>query len=92
MRHFFRILRPFFAFRISQHFAPGSAFTQKVKGFRGLFFRGINKTRNSYETRKVYCECFVFRGVFRKNTREMRNVKVYSRPKTFIVPFVSFLK
>ncbi len=46
----------FFAFCISQHFTPGSAFVQKVKGFRGLFFRGINKIRNSHEIRKVYSQ------------------------------------
>ncbi len=46
------------------HFVPGSAFTRKVKGFRGSFFHGINKTWNSYEMRKVYSECFVFCGVF----------------------------
>ncbi len=42
----------FFAFRISQHFTPGSAFARKLKGLRGLFFRSINKTRNSHEMRK----------------------------------------
>ncbi len=31
-------------FHFSQHFAPGLTFVRKVKGFRGLFFRGINKT------------------------------------------------
>ncbi len=48
------------------YFVPGSAFVQKVKGLCGLFFHGINKTRNSHEIRKVYSECFVFRGVFRR--------------------------
>ncbi len=56
----------FFAFRISQHFTPGLAFAQKLEGFRGLFFRAINKTRNSHEMQKVYSECFVFCGVFRE--------------------------
>ncbi len=52
-------------------FAQGSVFAQKAKEFCGLFFRNINKTRNSYEIRKVYSECFIFRVVF----REMRNTK-----------------
>ncbi len=47
------------------------AFARKLKGFCGLFFRCINKTRNLHEVRKVYSECFVFRGVFRKNFREI---------------------
>ncbi len=52
----------FFAFRISQHFAPGSAFVRKVEGFsRFIFSRHLRKIR------KVYCECFVIRGVFREN-------------------------
>ncbi len=66
---FFHILRPFF--RFSQHFVPGSAFARKLKGFRDLFLSGINKTRNLHEIRKVYRECFVFGGVFRKNTGKM---------------------
>ncbi len=44
---------------------------RKIKGFCGLFFRSINKTRNSTEMQKVYSECFVFCGVFRKNIREI---------------------
>ncbi len=72
---FSRFAALFLAFCISQHFAPGSAFMQKVKGFFGLFFRGINKTRNLHEMRKVYGECFVFHGVFHENIREMRNMK-----------------
>ncbi len=66
---FSRFTPPFF--RILQHFAPGLAFTQKVKEFRGLFFRGINITQNSHEIRKVYSECFVFRVVFRENICEI---------------------
>ncbi len=31
------------------HFAPGSALVRKVKGFCGLFFRGMNETQNLYE-------------------------------------------
>ncbi len=50
----------FLVFCISQHFAPGSAFAWKLKGFCGLFFRGIN------EMRKVYSECFIFHSVFRE--------------------------
>ncbi len=52
------------------HFAPGLALMQKVKGFCGLVFRGINKTRNSHEMRKVCKECFVFCGVFHENIRQ----------------------
>ncbi len=66
LRHFFRI---------SQHFVPGSAFARRLKGFRGLFFCGINKKRNSPEMRNAYNECFAFYGVFRENIREMRNTK-----------------
>ncbi len=45
---------------------------EKYKGFCGLFFRGINKTRNSHEIRKVYSECFIFCGVFcEKNISEI---------------------
>ncbi len=32
------------------HFAPGSAFAWKLKGFRGLFFRGINKPATNYSS------------------------------------------
>ncbi len=46
------VLRTFL--RFLQHFAPGSAFTQKVKGFRGLFFHSVNKTQNSHEIQKVW--------------------------------------
>ncbi len=48
------------------HFGPGSAFTRKVKGFCGLFVRGINKTRNSHEMQKVYGKGFVFWCYFSK--------------------------
>ncbi len=58
---FFAFYASFFAFRISQHFVPGSAFAQKVKGFRSLFFCDINKIRSSHEIRKAYSERFVFR-------------------------------
>ncbi len=54
----------FFACCISQHFEPGLAFAWKLKGFCGLFFCGINKTRNSHEMRKVYSKCFIFYCVF----------------------------
>ncbi len=64
--HFFRISRPFFHF---SHFAPGSAFARKLKGFRGLFFRSVNKTQNLPKMRKVYSECFAFCGVSRKHLR-----------------------
>ncbi len=57
----------FFPFHILQHFVLGSAFTQKFKRFRGLFFRGINKIRNLHEIRKVYSECFIFHGMFCEN-------------------------
>ncbi len=62
----------FFPSCISQHFLPWLAFTQKVKGFHGIFFHGINKTQNSHEMWILYSECYVFRGVFHKNTRKMR--------------------
>ncbi len=48
-----------FAFRISQHFAPGSEFVWKIKRFHGLFFRDINKTRNSHEKCIVSVSYFV---------------------------------
>ncbi len=60
----------FCIFRFS-HFVPGSAFMRKQKGFRGLFFCGINKTQNSPGVRKVYSECFAFRGVFLENIRKI---------------------
>ncbi len=56
---FFAFRAPFFAFCISQHFAPGLAFARTLKGFRGSFFRGINKTRSRI------CE----------NIRKMQNTK-----------------
>ncbi len=78
--HFFHVSHPFCHF---SHFTPRLAFARKLKGFRGLLFRSINKTRNSPEMRKVYSECFAFRGVFRKNIREIlakcKIQKVYSR-------------
>ncbi len=43
---------------------------RKFKGFRGLFFHGVNKTRNSHEIQEVYSECFVFRGVSQNATYE----------------------
>ncbi len=81
---FFVFRAPFYTFCILQHFAPGSAFVWKLKGFRGLFFCGINKTRNSPEMRKVYSECFIFCGVFCENIREIPAKceirKVYNQP------------
>ncbi len=53
------------------HFAPGLAIARKVIGFRSLFFRGINKTQNSHEIRKVYSECCIFCGIFCENIREI---------------------
>ncbi len=70
---FFTFRTPFFIFRISQHFVSGSAFMRKLKVFRGLFFRGINKTRNSHEMRKMYSKCFIFCGVFRE--KHLQNAK-----------------
>ncbi len=56
----------------------------KLKGFHGLFFRGINETQNLSEMRKVYSECFAFCGVFCENIHEIpakcEIQKVYSRP------------
>ncbi len=73
-------------FRFS-HFVPGSAFAQKLTGFHGLFFCGINKTQNAHEIQKVYSKCFLFCGVFCENIRkipakcEVR--KVYSQPAVY---------
>ncbi len=89
---------PFFHFSHFTAFALGPAFMWKVKDFI-LFFRGINKTRNSHEIRKVYSECFVFCGVFRENIREIlvkcEIQRVYSRPnkckELFFTKVVSLL-
>ncbi len=74
---FFTLRPPFFAFRISQYFATGLAFTGKVKGFCGLFFLDINKTRNSHEIWKecilnvsYFVVCFV--KTFAKYPRNMK--------------------
>ncbi len=89
----FSQMRPFFAFH-TPFFALGVAFMQKVKGFRGLFFHCINKIQNLHEIRKVYIQCFVYRGVFRKNIREITVKceirKVYSRPKRILQFFREF--
>ncbi len=75
-----RYFAPLFShsfFRFS-HFALGSAFVRKLNGFYDFIFRSINKTQNSSEMRKVYIECFAFRGVsrmFSQNTCEMWNTK-----------------
>ncbi len=91
---YFASLFSLFAFRSisrqSQHLRENS------EGFYGLFFRGINKTWNSHEIRKVYSECFVFRGVFRKNICEIPAKceirKVYNRPYvTMFDPHVTYL-
>ncbi len=47
---FFAFCASFFAFGISQ---LGQHSCKNSKGFRGLLLRGINKTRNSHEMRKV---------------------------------------
>ncbi len=73
---------PFFCF--SQHFVPVLAFVWKVEGFRGLFFCGINKTRNLHEIRKVYSECFVFCGVLRKHSQNAKYEKCISGLKLAI--------
>ncbi len=70
---FFTFCAAFFAFCILQHFAPGLAFARKLKRFCGLFFCGINKTRNPHEMRKVYSKCFVFHRVFCE--KQSRNAK-----------------
>ncbi len=82
----------FFAFYISHQ---GPAFAWKLKGFCFLFFRGIKKTRNSTEMRKVYSECFVFCGVFRENIHKILTKceiqKVYSRPySSFFIVWIWF--
>ncbi len=73
LRHFFGILRLFFRFL---HFALGSAFTQKLEGFCGLFFRGINKTRNLFEMRKCIVSVSYFAVCFAKTfAKYPRNAK-----------------
>ncbi len=49
---FFAFHIPFFAFCISQHFAPGSAFTWKVKGFHGLLFAALIKLETHMKCEK----------------------------------------
>ncbi len=53
---------------------------ENSKGFHDLFFRGINKTRNSSEMRKMYSECFAFCGVFYEIPVKCEKWKVYSWP------------
>ncbi len=60
------------------YFAPGSTFTQKVKGFRGLFFAALIKHKIHIKCEKCIVSVLYFVACFAKNTREMR--KVYSRP------------
>ncbi len=64
-------------------FAPGSVFVRKLKGFHSLFFRGINKTWNLHEIRKMFSECFVSRGVSWKTLAKCEMRKVYSRPNNY---------
>ncbi len=76
-----KIYAPLFSF-----FAFHSIFIRtKSQRFCGLFFRSINKTRNSHKIRKLYCECFVFHDVFHKNTHKIpakcEIQKVYSQLK-----------
>ncbi len=63
---------PLFCF---SHFASGLAFARKLKRFRSLFFRGINKMWNAHEMWKCIVSASYFVVCFAKNTREMWNVK-----------------
>ncbi len=55
-------------------FAPGSAFARKLKGFRGSFFHGINKTENSPEMRKCIVNVSHFMVCFAKYLRNTKSV------------------
>ncbi len=71
-------------------FVPESAFVRKLQGFCGLFFQGINKTRNSHEIRKVYSQCFVFRCVFCPKDARSAKCIAASKPTThYLSLFVS---
>ncbi len=62
----------FLAFRILR---PGWNSRENSKGFRGLFFLGTNKTRNSHEIRKVYSALY-FAACFAKTfAKYLQNVK-----------------
>ncbi len=63
-------------FRFLQYFTPGSAFAQKLEGFCGLFFRGINKTQNSPEMWKCIVSVSYFVVCFAKTfVKYTRNTK-----------------
>ncbi len=59
-------------FRISHQGGPSR---KNSKGFRDLFFCGVNKTQKSHEMWKVYSECFVFRGVLWKHSQNTKYKK-----------------
>ncbi len=65
--HFFRVSCPFLCFSHFATFHPRIGIRAKSQKNSCFFFRGINKIRNLYEIRKVYNECYVFCGEFRKN-------------------------
>ncbi len=59
------VLRPFF--RILQYFTLMVVFAGKVKGFRGLIFHSINKTRNLHKIRKMIMNSkFDFKPTFQR--------------------------
>ncbi len=72
-------MSPFFRF---SHFARGSAFTRKVKGFVVYFFAALIKHEIRIKCEKCI-ECFVFHGMFHENIRKIQ--QVYSRPNRYIV-------
>ncbi len=76
---------PFFSFGILQHFTPGLAFMHKVKGFCGLFFRGINKTRNWIKYEKCIVSVLYFVVCFAKIFAKCEIQKVYSRFKNTVL-------
>ncbi len=63
---FFAFHVPFFSFRILQHFVPGSAFVQKLKGFRGLFFAALVKHEIRLKCKKCILSVSYFVVCFAK--------------------------
>ncbi len=62
---------PFFAFAFQSISRQSRLSFEKSKDFVVYFFVTLTK----HEMRIMYSECFIFRGVFCKNTRKMRNAK-----------------
>ncbi len=82
----------FFAFHISQHFVPGSAFAWKVKGFCGLFFAASIKHKIRVKCEKCIVSVSYFLVCFTKTfvkyetciaglrgRQEQKNIKVVFR-------------